>query len=127
MFKPDATSLINVSSLTNAGSLNALYGTLRLQIPHVVLSPSGTLGVGLSSPTVYGLIDIPGNAALGGAFAALLNDGFLPQVGASFNVVTYGSFGVRSVTPIFSPLFPRPRCQGCSTRFLLRQPIAVGL
>ena len=88
---PSATSLINVNNFTNFGTLNALYGTLRLQIPNLVLAPSGTVGVGLSSPTVYGVVDIPGNAPLAGAFGVTLNNGFVPQLGTSFNVVTYSS------------------------------------
>jgi hypothetical protein len=111
----NATSHIYVNNFTNAASLNALYGTLRLQIGHLgnlVLQPSGTLSVGLSSATVYGVIDIPGTNLLAGAFGAILNDGFVPQLGASFNVVTYGSFTGAFNNTNFQSIAPAPAFPG---------------
>lgn len=85
------TSTINVNNFTNTGILTALYGPLELRSTHLTLEPSGTLSVGLSSATNYGVIDIQGNAPLAGAFGVTLNNGFVPQLGTSFNVVTYSS------------------------------------
>ncbi|MGO8931523.1 MAG: hypothetical protein ACLQU3_32110, partial [Limisphaerales bacterium] len=48
--------------------------------------------VGLSSATEYGTISISSNAALAGTFEVQLNNGFIPAVGSSFTVLSYGSF-----------------------------------
>lgn len=110
---PNSSSTIYVTYFTNAATVNALYGLLQLQSGQVLqLEPSGTLSVGLSSPTVYGVINIPGHAVLGGAFGATLLNEFVPPIGTSFNVVTYGSFSGAFSDTNFQSVAPAPGLPG---------------
>jgi hypothetical protein len=68
--------------------------------------------VGLSSATVFGVINIPGHAVLGGGFGATLINGFVPQIGASFNVVNYGSFSGAFSDTNFQSIAPAPTLPG---------------
>lgn len=85
------TSTIIVDNFTNLGTLSVEDGTLQLPGNLNVLEPSGTLAVGLDSPTDYGTFDLPGNVALTGTLEVRLNNGYVPAAGSSFAVLTCGS------------------------------------
>jgi hypothetical protein len=86
-----AQSTIDFNFLTNAGVLAARHGTLLIESSHGNLQSSETLGVVLNSASDYGKLSLPGAAALNGSFGVSLGSGYVPPVGASFSVVSYGS------------------------------------
>ena len=86
---------------TNSGDITAETGQLMI-IGQWTLLSSSSLNVGLSGATNYGNFyfevynpqtgPAPGNAGLNGALNVTLNDGYVPANGATFNVLSYGSF-----------------------------------
>ena len=52
---------------------------------------NGTLNVGISSLTNYGVINFPGNAELAGTLSANLNNGYVPSMSNVFPIVTFAS------------------------------------
>ena len=85
------SSTINVANLTNTAALSAQHGILQLESTHLNLNASETLSVGLSSATDYGKISFTGGPALTGTIAVNLDNGYIPAVGNTFTVLTYGS------------------------------------
>ena len=89
------TSIIYVNYFTNTGTLSAQHGTLELEGANLALMPAGTLSVGLNSASDFGVIQLsnglPSNLAQDGTLLATLNNGFLPAVNNSFQVLTYAS------------------------------------
>ena len=86
-----ANTLIDGVRFVNAGTLEVVTGPLT-----VVGGFDGAGGVmtfGISSPTDYGWIDFGtgGNAPLAGSLSANLLNGYEPDAGTSFPVVTFGS------------------------------------
>ncbi|MDB6065752.1 MAG: delta-60 repeat domain protein [Pedosphaera sp.] len=75
--------------LNNTGTVMALEGTIGLN--NGVSLTNGTLSFALSSPSNYGRINISGVASLAGGVSAVLLDGYVPAVGAQFNVMAFGS------------------------------------
>ncbi|MDB6064708.1 MAG: hypothetical protein JWR26_916, partial [Pedosphaera sp.] len=73
----------------NFGTLSVLQGTLNFQ-GSLALS-NGKLNFGLISSSSFGQINISGNVTLSGAVSATLLGGFVPSLGNTFPVVTYGS------------------------------------
>ena len=86
-----AQSTIDFSFLYNAGILTAQHGTLLLQSPHGSLQSSQTLGVTLNSASDYGKLSIVGAAPLTGFLSVSLGNGYVPSIGATFTVFSYGS------------------------------------
>jgi hypothetical protein len=86
-----AQSTIDFSFFDNAGTLSARHGTLLLQSTHGTLESAETLGVVLNSASDYGKFSIVGAAPLNGILSVSLGNGYVPPVGASFSVVSYGS------------------------------------
>ncbi len=74
----------------NAGLLDAETGTVSLTKSYDLTS--GTLSVGISSPTNFGMINLSGGAGLTGTLSANLNGGFIPAVSNVFPILTYDSF-----------------------------------
>ena len=86
-----AQSTIDFSFFDNEGILTSQHGTLLLQSSHGNLLSSQTLGVVLNSAADYGKISIVGAATLNGFLRVSLGNGYVPPVGTSFSVVSYGS------------------------------------
>jgi hypothetical protein len=86
-----AQSTIDFNFLDNEGTLASQHGTLLLQSSHESLQSSETLGVVLNSATDYGKLSIVGAAPLNGFLGVSLGNGYVPPVGATFSVVSYGS------------------------------------
>jgi hypothetical protein len=82
------TSTIQVSS-TNAGTVNALAGTLNFSAG--LTSAGGTLAFGASGLGSFGQINISGAVALNGTASVAWLNGFTPAVGTSFAWLNYGS------------------------------------
>jgi hypothetical protein len=83
---------------TNSGTITAQTGQMVMDGQWTLLS-SGSLNVGLNSAISYGSFiissnypSIVGNAGLAGAFNVILNNGYVPTNGTTFNVLSYGSF-----------------------------------
>jgi hypothetical protein len=75
--------------LNNSGTLDAQSGTLNLSGSYTLTG--GTLNFGLSGATSFGKINLAGAAALTGTLSANLINSFLPLVGSSFTLITFGS------------------------------------
>jgi hypothetical protein len=86
-----AQSTIDFSTFRNEGTLAPSQGTLLLQSSHFALQPSELLQVQLNSASDYGKFSVVGAASLTGTFGVVLGGGYVPPVGASFSVVSYGS------------------------------------
>jgi autotransporter-associated beta strand protein len=67
-------------------------GTLRLSTNYTQTS-GGVLDIELDSPSSYDKLAVTGNATLSGTIAVSLLNGFVPQVGNSFDIVTAAGFG----------------------------------
>jgi len=89
---------------TNSATLSAEHGTLMIGAAGVFLQPSGTLSVGLSSATDFGTIVYNSGANLNlsqaGTFQVILNGGYVPSLGVSFQLLTASGSGT------FSGAFP---------------------
>ena len=75
--------------MTNSGTISSLSGNIDLSGGFTPVG--GALLYGLSSPTSYGTMSIPGNATLAGSVGLLWLNGFVPANGNSFTLLTYGS------------------------------------
>jgi hypothetical protein len=83
------TTAIN-TVFNNTGTLDVESGTVGLSWAYSLTG--GTLGVAISGPTNFAVINLSGNpAALDGAFSANLNGGFVPTNNSSFQVLTFAS------------------------------------
>jgi hypothetical protein len=82
------TSSIDVP-LTNLGLVDAQVGSVSLDSTCDLTG--GRLNCGINSLGSYGLVHFSHSVAMAGAFTASLNNGYLPGVGATFNVVSYPS------------------------------------
>ena len=74
---------INTGTVTVSNGTFAVAGGRNLA--------GGTLNFGINSLTNYGQISLSGAAGLGGTLSATLNNGFLPAIGNSWQVLSYGS------------------------------------
>jgi hypothetical protein len=89
--KSGGTGASDISGVfLNAGTVDAQTGVIDLNGSYS-LSGGSTLNVGITSPTNFGQIGLAGAAALNGTIAADLRNGFIPAIGNSFPVLTYGS------------------------------------
>jgi hypothetical protein len=86
-----------VPNLTNSGAITVQSGFIPM-MPFVTLA-GGSLNAGLNSANDYGAFIVTstgpaltGTQALAGAFDVILNNGYVPTNGTSFNVLSYGSF-----------------------------------
>ena len=77
-------------TFTNAGTLDAQTGTIQLAGPYVLTG--GRLNFGINSAANYGQISLAGTPGLTGTLAANLNNGFVPAVGNSFQVLKFTNF-----------------------------------
>ena len=75
--------------LINLGAVEVLSGTLRFGGSFDF--GGGMLRFGLNSSNSIGRMNVTGVANLGGGVAATLLNGYLPTVGARFDVMTFGS------------------------------------
>ena len=82
------TTTINVSFF-NSGTVTALEGTMGFSSG--ISLTNGTMNFALNGPSSFGRISISGAAKLTGSVGALLLDGYVPTVGAQFNVLSFGS------------------------------------
>ncbi len=90
---------VNVAVGSGTASLNAPFvssGTVTVNSGVLDLNSShnltgGTLNFGINSLTSYGQISLSGAAALTGTLSATLNNGFLPAIGNSWQLLSYGS------------------------------------
>jgi hypothetical protein len=86
-----AQSTIDFNFLTNAGILAAYHGSLRVASAHGNPQASEILEVALNSASDYGKLSIAGAAQLHGSLRVRLGNSYVPPVGVSFTVVSYGS------------------------------------
>ncbi len=94
-FSTNNTSTISVDNFTNAATLSAQHGTLRLGGAHLSLESSETLSVGLNSSTDFGTFAWNESTALdlaqAGTLLVTLNGGYVPAVSNSFTILTYAA------------------------------------
>ena len=102
-----AQSTIDFSFLNNAGTLSSQHGTLLLQSTHGTLQSSETFGVVLNSATDYGKLSVVGAAPLNGILQVGLGNGYVPPVGTTFSVVSYGSLASNFTGFNYPPQPPR--------------------
>ncbi|MGA2246322.1 MAG: YDG domain-containing protein [Verrucomicrobiota bacterium] len=76
-------------AFTNTGTVTVSNGTFTVSGNHALAG--GTLNFGLNSLTSFGQISLSGAALLGGTLSATLTNGFIPAVGNSWQVLSYGS------------------------------------
>jgi|GEM_PF-477428 len=90
LVKSGGTGTSGVSpTLTNLGTIEVQSGTLGFYGAFTL--SAGSIRFGLSANDRFGRITIPGQANLGGGLGAMLLDGYVPAVGATFDVMTFGS------------------------------------
>jgi hypothetical protein len=79
--------------LQNLGRLEAAPGALLQFLSGLTLDPAGTLAVELGGAAAgsFGRVTVTGAAALDGALELALVDGFLPELGNRFQIMTFGS------------------------------------
>ena len=82
------TTIISLP-LYNWGTVNALQGTLNFN--NGLLLMGGSLNFGLSGPSSFGSMSVSGTANLGGGVSAVLLGGYVPAIGATFDVMSFGS------------------------------------
>ncbi len=75
--------------VTNQATIEPLTGVLALKRGLTVAA--GTITFGLSANSSYGQINVTGTASLGGALGAQLINGYVPDVGLSFPVMSAGT------------------------------------
>jgi hypothetical protein len=86
------TTYFNLA-VTNSGTVSVQHGLLYVQ-SSLVQEPSGTLASALGGPnpgTGYGQMQFVNPLALGGTFAASLENGFRPGLADTFRVLTFPS------------------------------------
>jgi hypothetical protein len=76
-------------SSTNTGTINLNGATLSLTSPHLLTG--GTLDFGINALNNYGSNILAGASGLSGTLASTFNGGYLPSVGNTYNIMTYGS------------------------------------
>ncbi|HEU5395536.1 MAG TPA: hypothetical protein VFV81_00115, partial [Verrucomicrobiae bacterium] len=81
----------DVAHFTNAGAIDVSANTLTVN-SDLNLQSGSSLNVQFNSASSYGRIVVSGNAALNGQFAVALGAGYNPQVGDTFQPLTYGTF-----------------------------------
>lgn len=85
-----ATSIIQMTTFTNEGTLSAQKGRIQIN-KSLSLPASSILNVGLNGPGDFGKIQWglsgDGTLPLAGTFTLTLNNGYVPAVGASFTVM----------------------------------------
>ena len=74
-------------SLLNSGTVSALNGRLFFQQPPTLTG--GVLNFGIGGTNTFGVISVSGTANLASGVGATLLNGYLPDVGSTFNVMTY--------------------------------------
>ena len=82
------TTTISVA-FTNSGSVTAIEGTVGFN--NSLSLTNGLVEFAISGPTNFGQITVSGTANLAGGIGALLLNGYVPAIGAQFNVMTFGS------------------------------------
>ena len=86
-----ASGLITISGLsfTNQGVINAPIGTIN--VTGTYYTSGGSLWVGIGGLSNYGQINFSGRVSLSDSLGVTLNNGYLPVVGSTFPILTYGS------------------------------------
>lgn len=82
------------ATLTNAGAIAPGTSPGTLTIPRVTQSATGSVDVeigGLAAGTAYDRLAVTGAAALDGAINVSLINGYVPNLGDVFDVVTFGT------------------------------------
>jgi hypothetical protein len=95
------TSSFN-DTFTNTGTININSGVLNLVGIHSLTG--GTLNFGINALNNYGSNILAGASALAGSLKATFNGSYLPAVGNTYNIMTYGSSSGRFTTTNLSPL-----------------------
>ena len=84
------TVFANGVTFTNGGTLDTQSGTIVLQGAYSLTN--GDVNFGITTSTNYGQLSLAGAANLGAEMSAnLINPFYWPPVGATFNLITYGS------------------------------------
>jgi hypothetical protein len=86
--KTGATVLDGAVVFNNTGTVTVSSGTLQLSGGATLAG--GNLNFGIASTSNFGMLNLPGSVALTGTLGVTFN-GYTPQVGDSFPLITYGS------------------------------------
>ena len=78
------------STFVNTGTVDIITGTLWLNAGYVQ-APAGVLKTEISGLSTLGKVDVTGSATLSGTFALSLTNGYAPDVGDTFAVMTFDS------------------------------------
>ena len=74
--------------LLNAGILE-IAGTFTVQ-GNYTQAVGAALDIDIASPTVYGTLTVSGTATLAGTLNVALQGGYMPALGTSFTILTFG-------------------------------------
>ncbi|HLX72144.1 MAG TPA: MBG domain-containing protein, partial [Verrucomicrobiae bacterium] len=97
------TGTANISdNFTNTGTVTFNAGILNLSGTHNLAG--GTLNFGIKALNNYGSNVLAGAAGLAGTLKSVFNGGYLPSVGNTYNIMTYGSSSGSYTTTNLSPL-----------------------
>ncbi len=77
------------SGATNTGTISINGGTLDLNSAHSLTG--GTINFGINALNNYGSNILAGTSALAGTLTSTFNGSYLPSVGNTYNIMTYGS------------------------------------
>ena len=83
------TSTINWNFDNEGGTVLALDGTVGFGSG--LNLTNGLLNFAISGPSTFGKISVSGTANLAGGIGTVLLNGYVPTVGAQFNVMTFGA------------------------------------
>ncbi len=97
------TTLDSAITFNNSGTLDAESGTIYLNGTYDLTG--GTLKFGLLSQSSYGAINLSSPTTLTGTVTAALEKGFIPVVGNSFVVLSYGSKSGNFTSTLLPPGF----------------------
>ena len=88
---PDSggTIIVGGQSVINQGTVSALQGAINFN--NGLALNGGTLNFGISGPSSFGTMSVSGAANLGGGLSAVLLGGYVPAIGATFDVMTFAS------------------------------------
>lgn len=88
-----AGQTLSLTNLVNASLLNADVGGVVSIAGAFINAASGVAQIGISgtAPTAFGRINVSGLVAVDGTIKTVLFNGFVPLVGQTFVVLTYGT------------------------------------
>ena len=97
------TGTANISdAFTNTGTVTINAGTFNLSGSHSLTG--GTLNFGINGLNNFGSNILSGAAALAGTLSSTFNGGYLPAVGNSYQIISYGSPSGSFTATNLSPL-----------------------